>query len=171
MVHPPMFSAGSCQFILVAALAAIAAAPACRDRRPAPPAVATVTHVHPNGLVLTIPDAIGTQRLAVDRTPTGFSVHGEPGNARTPTSARVTLNAGAATPPGVWPKARTVRGATIRYAVVTFPEVGSGGPEYELRAWEPARTGHIAYLQHVQTEGEPDFAIAWAVIEGTKLSP
>src|SRR5678815_4534569 len=71
-------------------------------------------------------------------------------------------------PAGTWPDKRTLDGRTIHSVVDSFPDasVGSGGPEYELRAWESARGGHVAYVQHVQTEEDPDFGLIWAIIEG-----
>jgi hypothetical protein len=82
----------------------------------------------------------------------------------------VTFNAGGTTPAGTWPDTRTVEGRTIHSAVAGVPDAsaGSGGPEHELRAWESARGGHVAYVQRVQSEGEPDFGLIWAIIEGTK---
>jgi hypothetical protein len=59
---------------------------------------------------------------------------------------------------------------TIHSAVAGMPDAsaGSGGPEHELRARESARGGHVAYVQRVQSEGEADFGLIWAIIEGTK---
>jgi hypothetical protein len=160
------------RWLLVGAAAAalVAVTPACRGKREVPPAPAPANgRAHPTGLVLSLPDTIGGRRVTVDPTATGYEVHCEPRNVRTPTRALVIFNAGIATPAGLWPQARTVRGATIRYSIQKLGGdiVGSGGPEYELRAWEPTRGGHIAYLQHVQTEDEPDFTLVWAVIAGT----
>lgn len=147
----------------VLVLAAIAA---CHKPPPAGP---SPTIAHPSGLVLTLPATISGRRVSVDQTPTGFAVNLDPPVARSATRALVTFNPAIPTPAGAWPKTRTVRGVTIRYSIETFADrdVGSGGPEYELRAWEPAHRGHIAYVQHVQTEGEPDFSLIWAVIQGT----
>jgi hypothetical protein len=160
------------RWLLAAATAAVVAAmPACRGKREAPPPPAA-GRAHPTGLALSLPDTIAGRRVTVDPTPTGYAVHCEPRDVRTPTRALVIFNAGIATPAGMWPQTRTVRGVTIRYTIQTFAggSAGSGGPEYELRAWEPARGGHIAYLQRVQTEGEPDFTLVWAVIQGTTRS-
>jgi len=156
--------------LLVVLLAALASASACRRARPAGP---TRTIVHPNGLVLTIPEAFGGKPVSVDQTATGFAVELEPRDVRLPTRAQVTFVAGGAQPAGPWPERRTVRGATIRYFVDDFPvaSIGSGGEEYELRAWEITPGGYVAYSQHVQTEGDPDFALIWALIEGTKPPP
>lgn len=154
---------------LVALLAAIASLTATACRKPAP-AGPSPTTAHPSGLALTLPATVGGRRVSVDQTPTGFAVNLEPRVARSATRALVMFNPAIATPAGAWPKTRTVRGVTIRYSIETFADrdVGSGGAEYELRAWEPARPGHIAYVQHVQSEGEPDFSLIWAVIQGTQ---
>ncbi|HXU00864.1 MAG TPA: Tsi3 family protein [Polyangia bacterium] len=151
-------------------VAVIATSTACYRARPAGP---TRTMVHPNGLALTVPETFGGKRVAVAQTPTGFSVGLEPHSPRLVEHTLVTFNAGSASPAGTWPERRTVRGATIRYFVDSFPDAsaGSGGPEYELRAWEPARGGHVAYLQHVQTEEGPDFSLIWALIAYTKPPP
>jgi hypothetical protein len=153
------------KFACVAVLASITVS-ACHKPPPAGP---SPTIAHPSGLVLTLPPTIGGRRVSVDQTPTGFAVNLDPPVARSATRALVTFNPAITTPAGAWPKTRTVRGVTIRYAIETFADrdVGSGGPEYELRAWEPAGRGHIAYVQRVQTEGEPDFSLIWAVIQGT----
>lgn len=148
----------------VVVLAAIAA---CHKPPPAGP---SSTIAHPSGLALNLPPTIGGRRVSVDQTPTGFAVSLDPRAARSATRALVTFNPAIATPAGAWPKTRTVRGVTIRYSIETFADraVGSGGPEYELRAWEPVGRGHIAYVQRVQTEGDPDFSLIWAVIQGTQ---
>ena len=152
-------------FWLPLLLVAIATLSACRDRTAGP----TLTFAHPNGLALTVPEIVGKVPLAVERTPTGFALR-DPRSRRYTTQLTVDLRPGVATPPGAWPKKRTVRGVEVRYAVDELDGGGSGDPAYNLRAWEPARGGHIAYSQYVQGEGD-DFTIAWAVIEGTKLSP
>ena len=152
-------------FWLAVLFVAIATLSACHDRTAGP----TLTFAHPNGLALTVPEIIGKVPLAVERTPTGFALR-DPRSRRYTTQLTVDLRPGVATPPGAWPKKRMVRGVEVRYAVDELDGGGSGDPAYNLRAWEPARGGHIAYSQYVQGEGE-DFTIAWAVIEGTKLSP
>jgi len=48
---------------------------------------------------------------------------------------------------------------------------GSGGTEYELRGWETARRGHIAYVERQQTEWGPDWDVVRAIIEATSPPP
>jgi len=152
---------------LIALLAVIAAVGACRRARPVGP---RRTYVHPNGLTLAAPETFKDRRVSVIQTPTGFAVYTDPRVTRLAARALVTFNAGRAMPAGTWPDKRTLDGRTIHSVVDSFPDasVGSGGPEYELRAWESARGGHVAYVQHVQTEEDPDFGLIWAIIEGTK---
>ena len=152
---------------LITLLALTAAVAACRRARPAEP---RRTYAHPNGLTLAAPETFAGRRVSVIRTPTGFAAYTDPRATRYAARALVTFNADRATPAGIWPDKQAVDGRTIHSVVDSFPDasVGSGGPEYELRAWESARGGHVAYSQHVQTEGEPDFGLLWAIIEGTK---
>jgi len=111
----------------------LASTAACRQPHPTGPS-STITH--PSGLTLTMPATFGGRRVSVDQTPTGFAVNLDPRVARSASRVLVTLNPAIATPAGAWPKTRSVRGVTIRYSIETFADrdVGSGGPEYELRA-------------------------------------
>jgi len=151
----------------LALLAAIAAAiPACHRRPPGP----TLTFVHPNGLSLTLPEVLDGRSFLVDRTATGFSVR-HAGSYRLVDSLIVDLRPGAG-PPGALPRARTIGGRKIHYAVAESEgTAGSGGPEYELSAWERARAGYIVYAAREQTEWDPDFSLAWTVIEGLTPPP
>ena len=150
--------------ILALLVAIAAAAPACH-RRPAGP---TLTFAHPNGLSLTVPEVIDGRSFLVDRTATGFSVR-HAGSYRSVASVIVDLRPGAA-PPGAFPRTRRVRGALIHYTVEES-EGGSGGNQYDLRGWEPARGGHIAYAAQDQADWEPDFSLAWTVITGVAPPP
>ena len=156
---------------LIVLLAAIALGAACR--KPPPPATPTKKYVHPNGLAMTLPETFAGHTVVVDPTPFGFIVSLDVRTVRRATSVLVRYWVRRTEPGGSWPETRTVRGATIHYARNSFPDasVGSGGPEYELRAWERARAGNVEYIQLVQSEGDPDFALLWAVVEGTASPP
>ena len=153
-------------------LATLAVPAACRDwRARALTAGATVTRVHPGGVSLTVPRLLDGQPVIVDDTPSGSVVRCCEGT-RYPGWVTVELKPAVATPPGAWPKTRTVDGLAIHYTIEDLGGGGSGGEEYELRAWRRARDGHLLYTQRDQSElGEPDFDLAWIVIEGTKLVP
>ena len=84
----------------------------------------------------------------------------------------VQFDPGVAAPPGDWRKTRTIGDVEVRYTILDLEGGGSGGEAYRLSAWRPARAGHLLYVQEDQSEwGQPDFDLAWTVIEGTKLSP
>lgn len=147
---------------------AIAPMAACRrdNHRTTGP---TMTFAHPNGLSLALPERLDGRSLSVKQTETGFDIQ-DGRSARYVTHVIVDLRAGATAPPGAFPKTRAIGGRTIHYVVAEAEgPAGSGGPEYDLRAWEPARGGHVAYASREQTEGEPDFSLAWTVIE--RLTP
>jgi hypothetical protein len=73
-----------------------------------------------------------------------------------------------ATPPGDWPKTRSLRGTRVHFRV-DEDEGGSAGPGFTLRAWEPTPAGgHIFYRSTDQGAFGPDFGLAWDVIEGTR---
>ena len=156
---------------LIVVLTAMAIGAACR--KPPPPATAPKKYVHPNGLALALPEKFDGRVVLVDPTPTGFIVSLDSHPVRRATSVLVKYWARRTEPGGAWPETRTVRGATIHFARSSFPDasVGSGGPEYELRAWERARAGNVEYVQLAQTEGNPDFALLWAVVEGVTPPP
>jgi len=155
-------------FVLLAS--AIVPAAACRhdrDRTAGP----TTTFAHPNGLTLVLPERVDGRGLSLKQTETGFDVR-DAWSARYETHVTVDLRPGAAPPLSAFPRTRTIGGRTIRYAERELEgPFGSGGPEYDLRAWEPARGGHIAYAEGVQTEGAPDFSLAWMVIAALAPPP
>jgi hypothetical protein len=45
--------------------------------------------------------------------------------------------------------------------------VGSGGAEYTLTIWKPAKTGGIILEQYIQTDNDPDYKEAWEIIKNT----
>ena len=130
----------------------------------------TNTYAHPLGLVLTVPRTIGRQPVVVEDTPSGFVVSCCKG--RFPGRVTVQFDANVAAPPGHWPDTRTVGDVDVHYTILDLEGGGSGGEAYRLSAWHSARAGHLLYVQEDQSEWrEPDFALAWSVIQGTKLSP
>jgi hypothetical protein len=142
--------------------------PACRRHAlPGP----SNTYTHPTiGLTLTVPRAWGKVPIIVKEQPDGFEVRRE--HTRTVGPVTVKLVPGVPSPLGYWPDTRTVGGAEVHYIIVDLKGGGSGGEQYQLTAWRRARNGHLLYDQFEQSEmGEPDFELAWSVIEGTKLSP
>jgi hypothetical protein len=111
--------------------------------------------------------------VTADPTPFGFIVSLDLRTVRRITSVIARYHVRNTAPGGAWPETRTVRGTTIHYGQKSFPDAsaGSGGPEHELRAWERARAGIVEYVQFDQTEGAPDFALLWAVIESATPPP
>jgi len=150
--------------IVMSVTAAIAVA-ACHRRAAGP----VVTLAHPNGLVLKVPEVIDGRGFSFVQTPAGFA-YADPRDVRTPTRGSVSFNPGVATPAGDWPKTWLVRGRTIHYAV-TEREGGSGGAEYELRAWETTRGGHIAYVEDEQSEWGPEWRVIRTIVDATSAPP
>jgi hypothetical protein len=131
----------------------------------------TDTYAHPIGLTLTVPRTIGRQPVTVKQTPRGFVVRCCE-TARYAGHVTMEFKPGVAAPLGEWPKTRTVGDIEVHYMIVDLNGGMSGGEAYEFTAWRRARDGHLLYGQDDQSElWEPDFELAWSVIEGTKLSP
>lgn len=149
-------------------LVAAAISPACSRH---PQTVPTATYTHPTiGLTLTVPRALGNLAIVVGPYPAGFWVEVE--HAVNLGQMTVELVPGVPSPPGHWPKTRTVGDAEVHYTILDTGSGFSDGKVYELTAWRPARDGHVLFKQIARSDmGEPDFEVAWSVIEGTKLSP
>lgn len=130
-----------------------------------------VTHVHPNGIKLSVPATLplggAPAPLTVTPTAAGFYVAlGADIMRRRKTEASVAFNQ-SAVPAGAWPFMRDIDGRRIAYRI-DQSEGGSGGSHFELRAWEARGGGYLLYVQSDQA-GEldgADFSLAWTVITG-----
>jgi hypothetical protein len=156
-------------------LAALASAGVFGCRRPTS-AVPSTTARHPNGLVVTLPRTVeesgsaGPQPVSVERTTTGFTVFvARHELLRFTVSATVEVHTEGSSPPGSWPRQRTVRGQRVRYAIDEDGDAGSGGRSYTLRAWQACRGGYVLWRQSALAETfTPSFDLAWILIEGTE---
>jgi hypothetical protein len=69
-------------------------------------------------------------------------------------------------------RSKSVGGKEVRYRVTKEENPGSGGDTYGLGVFERVPGGHIKYSQGIQSEdGEPDFALLWALVGSTKYQP
>lgn len=119
--------------------------------------------VHPNGLQLSRPR--GFQDIQTEH---GFTLS-ESGGIRSPRKIEIELVKDQ--PDIQQPRQRPLpAGAVARFSI---REVGAGsaGPEYEFRASEEVGERWIVVIASAQSErGEPDFALAWQVLESARLS-
>jgi hypothetical protein len=118
---------------------------------------------HPNGLQLSRPP--GFQDIQTEH---GFTLS-ESGDIRTPRKIEIELVNDQ--PVMQQPRQRALpAGAVARFSIREVG-VGSAGPEYELRASEEVGDRWIVVIASAQSErGEPDFALAWQVLESARLS-
>lgn len=134
-----------------------------------------VTTIHSgNRLELSMPSTMqvdsGRDRVVVQETGAGFHVFPASGRRRRVSiEAWVELHPGAPAPDGSWPETKRVGERSIRYRI-DASEGGSGGTQYDLRAWEPCPGGYLLYRQGdlVEEPGRPNLDLAWMVIAGTR---
>lgn len=144
-----------CTFIL--------AAPACDEDIP-DDLLLPEPHRHANGLVAFRPDGFDV----FDR-PGGFGFR-ESGPIRAPRIAEVWVSDIVPDIAAVG-RRRLPGGSTAEYATLRH-EGGMGGPEYELVAWRPDGARWIVATERAQSEwGEPDFVVAWALIDRVRIAP
>lgn len=118
--------------------------------------------VHPNGLMLHLPE-----ELAAKQMPDGFLI--EPPSTRGLSYASVTFLSQRQPPEGDWSHQRQIGSRAIHYRLEET-EGGMGGKEYELKAWELYPKGIVLYEQSEQSKSAvPEHAFAWYIIENTSL--
>lgn len=121
-------------------------------------------HRHASGLVAFRPDGFDV----IDR-PAGFEFR-ESGMIRAPRNVEVWLSDIVPDIAAVG-RRRLPGGSTAEYATLRH-EGGMGGPEYELVAWRPDGARWIVVTERAQSEwGEPDFIVAWALIDRVRIAP
>lgn len=121
---------------------------------------------HPNGLTVKMPEG-----YIAKQTDDGFVVEPENNNLRVPIDIYVSIIRGEKEAEQNSNFRTThLAGKTIRYSIEKG-EGGSGGESYSLTAYETVAGGFIKYSQSTQSEfSEPDFALAWQIIENAYLN-
>ena len=124
-----------------------------------------VTHHHPNGLTLRLPD-----ELSIVQGDDGFTIRPAGFESRRVyDETRVRLVARGGLPPGDWPERRTVGDSTYAYRIERVGE-GSGGEEWRLAAYADVGGRFILCVHHTQVEvSPPDFEPAWRILGGASL--
>ena len=118
---------------------------------------------HANGLRVDRPPG-----FAESATANGFSLD-EKGDIRSPRSMTIEL---VVHPPAVrHPEERSLPNGGVAGFAVREVGAGSAGTEYELSASQRIGDRWIALRATAQSEdGQPDFAVAWRVLERARLS-
>ena len=121
---------------------------------------------HPNGVSV----RYNSEKLSAKQEQSGFSFVDlmVPDRYRFTPGLEVSLDAGSE-PSDSWPKLKMLGGRRVHYRIETSDDGGSGGREYELKAWVPCSADrYLSIQQHVQSHRDtPDFSAAWALLTGT----
>ncbi len=118
---------------------------------------------HANGLAVRRPDGFRTIEEGG-----GFAFE-EEGMVRSPRFLRVRRVEQA--PSQTSQDSRELEGGASANYTVERRSGGSGGDEYELTVWRAAEGSWIVVSETAQSElGEPDFALAWALIDQARIA-
>jgi hypothetical protein len=120
------------------------------------------TLTHADGWTVALP-ATG---WVSETTGEGFTFRPEGDTTRRFSRAITIKRSSANEPAGHFPETKQLTSGVARYRIDTV-EGGSGGAEKYLVAWKPCGAGTMEIEQGQQSEGpaQPDFDIAWAVLD------